>query len=50
MFDEIMITILGDKYHQIAFIKNGMYEFVEPYEPKYHNEYLNLDITTFKLI
>jgi hypothetical protein len=50
MFNEIIITILGDNFHQIAFLKDGIYIDVEPYEAKYHSEYLNLDITTFKMI
>ena len=50
MFDEILITIRDNKFHQIVFFNNGIIEFVEPYEKKYHVEYLNLDITQFKII
>ena len=49
MFTEIIITILGDQFHQIAFIKDGIYEFIEPFEDS-HRQYLNLDITVFKII
>ena len=50
MFDEILITVRDNSFNQIAFINNGIIEFVEPYEMKYHMEYLNLDITEFKFL
>jgi hypothetical protein len=50
MWTEILITVVEDRFHQIAFIKDGIYDFVEPFEHKYHSQYLNLDITSFKII
>jgi hypothetical protein len=50
MFDEILITVRNNQFHQIAFINNGTIEFVEPYEMKHHMEYLNMDITEFKFL
>jgi hypothetical protein len=51
MYDEIIITVNSDgSYRQIGFIKNSIYEYVEPFEPKYHNEYLTNDITIFKYL
>ena len=52
MYDEIIITYYKDSmfFNQIAFIKNGIYENVEPFELKNHSEFLNLDITVFQQI
>jgi hypothetical protein len=51
-YTEIIITYYKDSstFNQIAFLINGIYDNVEPFELKYHCEYLNLDITTFKQI
>ena len=47
---EIIITYYKESEmpHQIAFIENGVYEYVGPYEEKYHSEYLA--IATKKII
>lgn len=51
MYKEIVITVVEDRFDKIAFIDNdGLYEYVGPFEPKYHNEFLNLDITVFKFL
>ena len=47
-WSEIIVSIYKSKPHQIAFIKDGVIEFVEPYEEKHHKEYLSLSITTFE--
>ena len=44
--NEIIISMLNNRYHQIAFICDGVYDFVEPYEEKSHKQYL----TTAKII
>jgi hypothetical protein len=51
-YTEIIITYYKDSstFNQIAFLINGVYDTVEPFELKYHSEYLNLSITTFKQI
>jgi hypothetical protein len=50
MFDEIIINVRNNEFNQIVFIKDCVIEYVGPYEPKYHSEYLNLDITIFKFL
>ena len=51
MFDQIIITIDSERTDKfITFLKEGIIEFHEVFVPKYHNEYLNLDITEFKFI
>ena len=51
MFDKIIITIDSERTDKfITFLKEGIIEFHEVFVPKYHNEYLNLDITEFKFI
>ena len=51
MYDEIVITVNSDgSYGQIGFIKDFMWEYVGPFEPKYHNEYLTNDVTIFKYL
>ena len=47
-FDEIILNVVDNKITQVTFIKNCIILFVEPYEPKFHNKYLNLDITNYK--
>jgi hypothetical protein len=51
-YTEIIITYYKDSstFNQIAFLIYGIYDTVQPFELKYHSEYLNLDITTFKQI
>jgi hypothetical protein len=49
-WSEIIISIRDNKPHQIAFIKDCIMEFVEPFEVKHHYRYFKLDITTFKFI
>ena len=50
MYTEITITYYksSNTFNQIIFIKDGVIEFVEPFESKHLSEYLNLDITNFK--
>ena len=40
MKSEIIISKINNRYHQIAFICDGIYDYVEPYEEKYHKQYL----------
>lgn len=46
---EIIINYYKDSDHfnQIAFLEDGAYITVEPFELKYHSKYLNLEITKF---
>ncbi len=51
MYTEIIISYRKDSYNQfenIAFIDNGIIVTIEPFDLKYHKEYLNLDITCFE--
>ena len=51
MYDEIIINVNSDgSYGQIGFIKDHIYEYVGPFEPKYHTPYLNEDITVFQFL
>lgn len=47
-FDQIIINVVNNHFTQIVFIKDGIILFVEPFESKHHNEYLNMDITEFQ--
>ena len=47
-FDQIIINVVNNNFTQIVFIKDCIILFVEPFESKHHNEYLNLDITEFQ--
>jgi hypothetical protein len=40
MKNEIIISKINNRYHQIAFICDGIYDYVGPYEEKYHKQYL----------
>lgn len=46
---EIIINYYKDSDHfnQIAFLEDGAYITIEPFELKHHAEYLNLEITKF---
>jgi hypothetical protein len=51
MFTKIIIIIDQNKTDkQIVFINNGFIEYVEVFEPKYHNQYINLDITEYEFL
>ena len=51
MFDQIIIVIDKEKTDkQIVFLKEGIIEYVEVFESKHHNQYLNLDITEYKFL
>jgi hypothetical protein len=48
MYDEIVISRNSKgEFTQITFIKDYIIEYCGPFEPKYHNEYLNLEITKY---
>jgi hypothetical protein len=50
-YTEIIITYRIDSYNQldsITFIDNGVIVTSEPFDFKYHSEYLKLDITKFE--
>jgi hypothetical protein len=38
--NEVIISIIDNRHHQIAFICDGIYDYVGPYEEKYHKQYL----------
>ena len=40
MKNKIIISKINNRYHQIAFICDGIYDYVGPYEEKYHKQYL----------
>jgi len=40
--NEVIISKINNRYHQIAFICDGVYDFVEPYEEKSHKQYLKI--------
>lgn len=42
MKNEVIISKINNRYHQIAFICDGVYDFVEPYEDKSHKQYLKI--------
>ena len=40
MMNKTIISKINNRYHQIDFICDGIYDYVGPYEEKYHKQYL----------
>lgn len=47
-FDQIIFNVVDNAITQVVFFKDSVILFVEGYEPKYHDEYMNLDITEYQ--